>query len=133
MGGLCHVLLPKWFHQIQFTQTFVLAFFNYIKKSGGLQSQGPIPKGSSTSSQILQLQVIGQEQAYLGDQGIQQEGSYNPSLLGTHFTYTPSVSKQKLHFRKSVSLRSYFALLARNCVHCIALTKRFLVSQGCSQ
>jgi hypothetical protein len=42
--------------------------------------------------------------------------------------YTPSVSKQKLRFTKSMGLRSVFAFLARNRVRCIALTKRFPVS-----
>jgi hypothetical protein len=41
---------------------------------------------------------------------------------------TPSVSKQKLRFTKYVGLGSFFAFLARNCVHCIALTKRFPVN-----
>jgi hypothetical protein len=41
---------------------------------------------------------------------------------------TPSVSKQKLRYTKPVGLRSIFAFLARNCVRCIALTKRFPVS-----
>lgn len=42
--------------------------------------------------------------------------------------YTPSVSNQKLRFRKSMGLRLFFAFLAQHCVHCIVLTKRFLVS-----
>jgi hypothetical protein len=42
--------------------------------------------------------------------------------------YTLSVSKQKLRFRKSVGLRSFFTFLAQNCVRCIALTKLFLAS-----
>jgi hypothetical protein len=41
---------------------------------------------------------------------------------------TPSVSKQKLRYTKFVGLRSFLAFLARNCVRCIALTKRFPVS-----
>jgi hypothetical protein len=50
--------------------------------------------------------------------------------LGTRYLLenTPSVSKQKLRFTKSVRLRSFFVFLAQNCVRCIALTKRFPVS-----
>jgi hypothetical protein len=40
---------------------------------------------------------------------------------------TPSVSKEKLRYTKSVGLRSFFAFSARNCVRCIALTKHFPV------
>jgi hypothetical protein len=43
-------------------------------------------------------------------------------------SHTPSFSKQKLRYTKYVGLRSFFAFLARNCVHCIALTKRFPMS-----
>ena len=41
---------------------------------------------------------------------------------------TPLVPKQKLCFRKSVGLRSFFAFLAQNCVHCIVITKQFLAT-----
>jgi hypothetical protein len=48
--------------------------------------------------------------------------------LTPRLVHTPSVSKQKLRFTKSMGLRSFFAFLARNRVRCIALTKRFPVS-----
>jgi hypothetical protein len=39
--------------------------------------------------------------------------------------------KIKVTFRKSEGFMSIFALLAQKCVYCIALIKRFPVSQGC--
>jgi hypothetical protein len=45
-----------------------------------------------------------------------------------YLTSTPSISKQKLRYTRYVGLRSFLAFLARNCLRCIALTKRFPVS-----
>ena len=37
----------------------------------------------------------------------------------------PPFQNKNMRFRKSVGLRSVFALLAQNCMRCIALTKHF--------
>ena len=44
---------------------------------------------------------------------------------------TPFVLKEKLCFIEFVGLRSFIAFLARNYMHCIALTKHFPASWGC--
>jgi hypothetical protein len=84
-----------------------------------------VPESTELSGIFLEEFAIKKADITVGASSPRDDGWM---IDGWVYLHTPFVSEQKLRFTKSVGLMTFFAFLARNCVRCIALTKRFPVS-----